>query len=288
MRLTSWITVLALGTAAAGCSYNKQCFGDGVCKVTKDGVTTYEGPPDKVAKYQHKDEEAKAKSAALDKAYADAPKRDGSEPIRVVVIANTSASNVAPLMAAYQKMLEQALAQDARLQVVPGNSVALYLQATTGDGMEKSRLGDTPKIDEKLARVLRDVSGAVDVAIVLHADEKSRSGLVSGGGGTGVAEVVNLEFQASLSSVYAFAADAQSKVGDSTAGVSLSGIDKTGKAQQGELKGKRDPERDRAAITGLATWLGQTIESKIAPGLPATAAAKQIHDEHAGEMLGQR
>src|SRR5882672_8760125 len=251
----STIAVLIIGLAAAGCSYNKQCFGDGVCKITKDGVVTYEGPPDKVAAYKAKEEGDKQAAAALEKAYADAPRREAAEPIRIVVVANTAAAGLAPLMATYQQMLEQSLAANPRLKIVPSSQVGLFLSGTTGDGFDKKRIGDAAAVDEKLTRVLRDLSGAADVVIVLHAEEKSKSGFVSGKGGSGVIEMVNVDFQGSLSSVYAFAPAQQSETGRSTAGLSMSGIDKSGHASQGELKGKRDPEQDRGALQSLATWM---------------------------------
>src|SRR5207245_1595048 len=133
----------------------------------------------------------KQAAAALEKAYADAPKRDAAEPIRIVVVANTEASGLAPLMGAYAQMLEQALAATPRLQIVPASQVGLFLSGTTGDGMDKKKIGDVAVVDEKLTRVLRDLSGAADVVVVLHASEKSKSGFVSGKGGAGVVEMVN-------------------------------------------------------------------------------------------------
>jgi hypothetical protein len=148
MGLRAFVTVMAIG-AAMGCSYNKQCFGDGVCKITKNGVTTYEGPPDKVAEYEAKEQGDKKKAAELDKAYAEAPKRDAAEPIRIVVIANSAASGLVPLMPEYAAMLEQALAGNARLQMVPVSKVKLYLQAQA-DG-EKQPVGATAKVTPALA-----------------------------------------------------------------------------------------------------------------------------------------
>jgi hypothetical protein len=287
MRSIALVSAFALLGAAAGCSYNKQCFGDGVCKITKNGQVTYEGPPDKVAAYQAKDAGNKKQAEELDKAYREAPKRGAAEPIRIVIVANTEASGLAPLMKDYAAMLEQALAQTPRLQVVPSAKISIFLQGSTGSGMHEQPIGATPAVDETLTHVLRDMSGAADIVVVLHTKEKSRSGFVSGGGGAGVAEVVNVEFAASLSSVYAFAPEQSSQVGKSTAGISLSGIDKNGQAQQGELKGKRNPEQDRAALQALASWMGDTIATKIASELPATEAAAEIHKKNGASLLQQ-
>jgi hypothetical protein len=283
------VTVLGITGALAttgGCmSMSKQCYGDGVCKVTKNGVVTYEGPPDKVAEYEAKDNAAAASAAAADQEYKDAPKRAADAPIRVVVIANASTEGLAGLMPQYAQILEQSLAAASpRIEIVPAAKIKMILGGETKDGQ---KLGGNPAIDENLTRALRDMSGVADIAVVLHADEKKKTGLVSGGGGAGVAEVVNAEFSVSLSSVYAFAAESQSKVGKSTAGITLAGLDKDGKAREGEIKSDRNVEADRPALAELATWMQQTIDAKIGPELPDQAAAEEIRKKHGKDMLKQ-
>jgi hypothetical protein len=283
LRLVSILAIAAV--AAPGCmSMSKQCYGDGVCKVTKNGVVTYEGPPDKVAEYQAKDDAAKASAAAADQEYKDAPKRAADAPIRVMVIANASTQGLAGLMPQYTQILEQSLAAASpRIQIVPAAKAKLIL----GGEVNGEKIGASAAVGENLTRALRDMSGAADIAVVLHADEKKKSGFVSGGGGAGVAEVVNAEFSVSLSSVYAFAAEQTSKVGKSTAGITLAGLDKDGKAREGEIKTDRNPELDRPALAEIATWMNEAIETRIGPDLPDQAAADEIRKKHGQGMLNQ-
>ena len=51
-------SALVLG-GCASVNVKKTCYGDGVCRVERNGVVSFEGPPDKVAAY-----EGKAHSAA--------------------------------------------------------------------------------------------------------------------------------------------------------------------------------------------------------------------------------
>jgi hypothetical protein len=293
MRIVHLATVLGLFSSIAiavpACSYNKQCFGDGVCKITKDGQTTWEGPPDKVAAYKAKEEGDKQKAAELDQAYAAAPRRPADQPIRVVVIANTGATSLAPLMTSYAQMLEQELATAPRIRIVPVADVRGILEVSVKDGAapsgESGKVGEVAAVDANLTRALRDLSGAADVVVVLHAAEKADSGFVSGGGGAGVAEVVRVELAGSMSSVYAFAPTASTVVGKSTAGIKLSGIDKDGHAREGELASKRDVEADRAAIQELAAAMNQSIAA-LAPDLPETEAAAALQKQNAKAMLG--
>jgi len=291
MRLVMIVTALSIVAPLAlpGCSYNKQCFGDGVCKITKNGQTSWEGPPDKVAAYQAKEDGARQQAAELDQAYADAPRRGADQPIRVVVIANAGADSIVPLMPSYATMLEQELAATPRIEIVPLAKVTTILSASAnsddpGMGGDAKHLGDVTAVDENLTRGLRDLSGAADVVIVLHAEEKTESGFVSGGGGAGVAEVVRVELAGSLSSVYAFAPTAATVVGKSTAGIKLAGVGSDGKAGSGQLAGKRDVERDRPAIHELAGTLADAIAT-LAPNLPDLAAAAELRKQNGAAML---
>jgi hypothetical protein len=276
IRLT--LVAGALLTACAGLNVNKQCFGDGVCRVEKNGEVTWEGPPDKVAERKGREDAQQQKAAEADRAWAEAPKRPASEPVRVAVVGPTTEfADLEPFAATYRQMLEQALQGDARIQLVPYGQVKFLAEASSDDrhgsfGRKEVRSA----VDEGLTRRLRETDSGVDVVLVAHLAPKKVSGLVSGGGGIGVAEVNNVEFQASLSSVYQFRELRGSQVGKSTDSLALAGVDKKGKKGSADLKQKRNPESDRAAIASYASWVTTTIAKEIAPGLPSLAAASEL------------
>jgi len=112
MRLSPLL--LSAPLILGGCaSVQKTCYGDGVCRVERDGVVSWEGPPDKVAARQGAAQSAADAQKRVDEAYLQAPKRPASEPIRLVLIGPTTESpELAPLTTTYRQMLEQALQGD--------------------------------------------------------------------------------------------------------------------------------------------------------------------------------
>src|SRR5262249_20799002 len=179
--------LLALPFALSGCaSIHKTCYADGVCRIERDGVVSWEGPPDKVAARQGAAESAVDAQKRADAAYLEAPKRPATEPIRVVLIGpNTESPDLAPLTPTYRQMLEQALQGAPRVQLVPYGQVKLFAEARS-EGESSSMFGkEQPRVavDEPLTRRLRDGSGEVDVVVVAHLSTKQVSGLVSGKGG---------------------------------------------------------------------------------------------------------
>jgi hypothetical protein len=276
--------LVAFALMLASCAYNKQCYGNGVCRIEKDGQVSWDGPPEEVAKMKGDEDKQKQQAAALDNTWAEAPKRPETEPIRLGIVGPTAAT---PALAAhastYRAMLEASVQGDPRIQLVPASQVRLLAGA---ESVSSSRGGfnDEKKprtaVDEGLTRMLRDTGADVDVVLVVHVAPKTVSGFVSGGGGVGVAEVVNPEFQASLSSIYRFAEQKSSAVGKSTDSLALAGIGKDGKASSGELKGKRNPESDRPAIQQVGVWVKATIRQQISPELPSVAAVKEIREKH--------
>lgn len=286
MRLSPLL--LGLPLVLGGCaSVQKTCYGDGVCRVERDGVVSWEGPPDKVAARQGKAQSAADAQARADEAYLQAPKRGASEPVRLVVIGpSTEVPELAPLTASYRQMLEQALQGDPRVQLVPYSQVKLFAEARSeGEpapmfGKEQQRTA----VDLPLTRRLRDGSGEVDVVVVAHLSTKKVSGFVGNKGGVGVAEVNNVVFDLSLSSVYRFEERRHAEVGKSSDSLALAGIDKKGKTGSGQLKGKRNPESDRAALVSAATWVKAT-SAQLAPDMPSIAAAHDVRQKNTATAL---
>jgi len=273
--------------SCAGMNVKKTCYGDGVCRVENNGVVTYEGPPDKVAAYEGKAKSSADAQARADEAYLQAPKRAASEPVRVVVIGpSTEMSDLVPLTATYHQMLEQALQGDPRIQLVPYSQVKLWVEAHS-EGESTSMFAQNQvraAVDQPLTRRLRDGSGEVDVVVVAHLSTKKVSGLVSGGGGVGVAEVNNVVFELSLSSVYKFEELKHAEVGKSSDSLALAGIDKKGKTGSGQLKGKRNPESDRAAVVASAAWV-KASSAQLAPDMPSIAAARDVRQKNTATAL---
>lgn len=277
---------LVLG-GCASVNVKKTCYGDGVCKIERNGAVSYEGPPDKVAAYEGKAQSAADAQVRAEEAYLQAPKRAASEPVRVVVIGpSTEMADLAPLTATYQQMLEQALQGDPRIQLVPYSQVKVLAEARS-EGESTSMFAQNQvrtAVDQPLTRRLRDVSGEVDVVVVAHLSTKKVSGFVGGKGGVGVAEVNNVVFELSLSSVYRFAELRHAEVGKSTDSLALAGVDKKGKTGSGQLKGKRNPESDRPALVASAGWVKAT-SAQLAPEMPSIAAARDVRQKNTATAL---
>jgi hypothetical protein len=287
MRLSPLLLSAPLVLVACG-SVQKTCYADGVCRVQKDGVVSWEGPPDKVAARQGVAQSAADAQKHADEAYLQAPKRPVSEPIRVVIIGpETEYPDLAPLTGTYRQMLEQALQGDPRIQLVPYSQVKLFAEARS-EGEASSMFGKEQQpratVDAPLARRLRDGSGEVDLVVVAHLSTRKVSGFVGGKGGVGVAEVNNVVFELSLSSVYRFEEQRHTEVGKSTDSLAVAGIDKKGKSGSGQLKGKRNPESDRAAVVSSASWV-QTTSAQLAPDLPSIAAARDVRQKNTATAL---
>jgi hypothetical protein len=290
MRRSLAVTVLLCAVLPACASFRKECYGNGVCRVEKEGVVSWEGPPDKVAELKGREDAKNKAVAANDQAWAAAPRRSGAEPIRLVLVGPTTEyPDLQPFVGAYRQMMEQALQGDPRIQLVPYKDVKFLVEASSGDrpGQGFGRAEIRTAVDEALTRRLRDGGADVDVVLVAHLATKKVSGLVSGGGGVGVAELNNVEFGGSLSSIYSFQEHKGSQVGKSTDSISLAGIDKSGKKGSGEVKGKRNPENDRPAVQGYGAWARSTIQAQIAAELPSLAAVKEIRAKNGGDAKVQ-
>jgi hypothetical protein len=281
------VTVASLSLAISACvSFNKQCFGDGVCRTEKDGQVTWEGPPEKVAEYQAREEAQKKAAAARDAAFASAPRRAPTEPIRVAILGPTGISPGAePFSLQYRQMFLEAMQGDPRLVLVDAGRVAHLLKGSAG--YAGGRANVPVAVDAAMSKRVRDGSEEVDVLVVVTARDKQRTGLVSGNGGVGAVQVVNIEFVASVSSVYDFAEQQSATVGESTAGLAVGGYDKSGKHKQGELKAMRDPSRDRGALGQLAAWVKGTVTGPVGAGLPSLAAVQSINQELKTQQANQ-
>jgi len=277
-----WLLWLASAQLVGCASMNmkKQCYANGVCRIEQDGQVSWSGPPEEVAKMQEAQDGRKQALAQVDKAYAEAPKRSESEPIRLVLIGPTAdVPDLASLCSAYRTMMEASLRGDPRVQLLPYDRLKFLIEASSGDSLHSSTFNKPEvraKVDPELTHRLRDGNADIDVVLVAHLVPKEVTGFVRGSGGMGVAQVVNVEFQASMSSVYEFSEIQSAQVGKSTDSLAVAGLDKKGKASSGELKGKRNPEYDRSAIQQYGTWVKNTLREKIAPTLPSIAAVQEI------------
>jgi len=266
----------------------KQCYANGVCRIEQNGEVTWSGPPEEVAKMQGGEEGRKQALAEVDKAYAEAPKRSASDPIRLVLIGpSADAPDLAALTSAYRPMIEASLRGDPRIELVPYEQVKFLAEASSGDSLHSNFNKPEPraKVDAELTHRLRDGNADVDVVLVAHLVPKEVTGFVRGSGGAGVAQVVNVEFQASMSSVYEFSEIQGAQVGKSSDSLAVAGFDKKGKASSGQLKGKRNPESDRPAIQEYGTWVKNTVLEKIAPTLPAIAAVQEIRAKNREQAM---
>jgi hypothetical protein len=281
------VALLACALALSGCaSFSKQCFASGVCRIEENGAVRWEGPPEKVAELQAAEEAQKRAAAERDQEFAQAERRPPSEPIRVAIVGpSTSSSGLQMLLPQYQVMLVQALGGDPRIQLVDTSRIASLLAEK--DPMGFGRQAAPKGLDAAMARRVRDGSGEVDVLVVVTLAEKQRTGMVSGGGGSGVAQVLNVEFTAHVSSVYAFNPASRSEVGKSNTGIALAGIDKSAKAQRAELKGARNPESDRGAVNELADWVKATVTGPLAGQLPSLAAVQAINQKLSATRAAQ-
>ena len=280
--------LLSASLVLGGCaSVQKTCYADGVCRVQRDGVVTWEGPPDKVAARQGAAQSNADAQKHADDAYLQAPKRPASEPVRVVLVGPaTEAQDLAPLAATYRQMLEQALQGDARVQLVPYDQVKLLAEARSEGESTSMFASSQPRsaVDQPLTRRLRDGSGEVDLVVVAHLSTKKVSGFVGNKGGVGMAEVNNVVFELSLSSVYRFEELRHAEVGKSTDSLALAGIDKKGKTGSGQLKGKRNPESDRPAVLASAAWV-KASSAQLAPDMPSIAAAREVRQKNTATAL---
>jgi hypothetical protein len=273
MRTILSITLaIAFAVQVVGCaSYSKNCYPNGVCKIVNDGKVSWEGPPDKVAEMQAQEDAQKQRMAEIEKAYADAPKRGAEEPIRLAVVASANSGDISALVATYRKMIEEQFNGVPRIVLVPETQIKGII------GSAKS----LEEVNESFAKSVRDTNPDVDIVLLAFCTEKTKTGFVGGGkGGGGLAQVANVEFRTSVSSVYQFAENKTAEVGDSTAGISVAGVNDKGKKGSGEIKAARNPEKDRAALEKVAAWAKTAITEKIAPTLPSTAALAELRKKY--------
>ena len=247
-----------------------------MCRTDTDGVVTWEGPPGKVEQRKGAEEAQKRMLAERDAAFAAAEKRPPTEPIRVAIVGPSAASpGVQCFVLQYRQMFLEAMQGDPRLQLVDAGKIA-HLLKPSSSGMSSRNSGPPANVDEAMAKRVRDGGGEVDVLVVVTAKEKEKTGFVSGGGGSGMAQVVNVEFNASLSSVYAFAEQRHAEVGNSTAGIQMAGVGQVGQAAEGRHQGHERPlegprRGERAGRLGEADGVGARGRVAAQPGRGAGA-----------------
>jgi hypothetical protein len=107
--------------------------------------------------------------------------------------------------------------------------------------------------------------------------EQAQTGLVGGRGqGTGVVQVKRVEFDGTFSSLYNFEKHHVTQRGDSVSDFQAAGFNKSGKYSAGELKFKRNIEKDRGAVKRYASAIGSQIQQEIRPKLPSLMVLQQI------------
>ena len=296
-RGTAALAALAVVSMAAGCgSYSKRCY-DGVCEVTKNGKTTYEGDPEKIAAIKAKKKAQADKSVALKQKYAAAPRRGADEPIQVGLVMPVAGNEeLARHAAGFYEMLVAEFGTQAKIEVVPFDKIKRVVAMAAQDekAAGASRLGRRrdkgpglpTQATEPVVTKLRNLAAEFDVVVFTRLLPKKKTGLVRGGGGAGVAQVELVELSGSVSSIYDFEEHTFNQVGKSTSSLALAGRDKKGKFAKGSLDVKRKIEKDRPAVQAYVAAIVQAIEEKIRPRLPALAQAREIRAAHKKEIGG--
>jgi len=115
------ITLLTIAFAPfvlAG-SYSKSCSDD-VCTITKNGVVTYEGDADKIAKIKEKKAQEENLHKEFDEKWIKADKKSKDEPVRVAVMIPTAGDQgLYAARKAYYKMMVRELTGKPNVVVVP-------------------------------------------------------------------------------------------------------------------------------------------------------------------------
>ncbi|MBU6376645.1 MAG: hypothetical protein KGQ59_11655, partial [Bdellovibrionales bacterium] len=92
----------------SACSTGKHCA-DGVCRTVKDGKTTYEGDPEKIARIKAEENKQSEWIDTIKKKIAQAPRKPAGEKIRIVVAPGNISKEMGPYAAQYISLLEQKL-----------------------------------------------------------------------------------------------------------------------------------------------------------------------------------
>lgn len=283
---TSLITASLITASGCSMNYSKSCS-DGVCVITENGVTRYEGDPAKIAKLKAEQENRGNAAQARNLAYENATRRDDKEVIRVGVIRPTSSDkSIEPHAKQFEHWIEQAVATDPRIQLVDDKKLRLHLKmvetkipVARGFGMDGPTEQSVVVPNEKTFMALRDLGIAADVLIFTSLSPKTESGFVSGGRnqGTGIASVSRVEISGVASSVYDFKPYRFSQVGKSAGSIDLAGFDKDGKAKSASLKSnKRNINLDKPASTAYGGLMRAAILNEISSKLPSLAEVERI------------
>jgi len=275
-------------SACSSLNYSKRCSDD-VCEITENGVTRYEGDPDKIAKIKARNQHSA--NAAIDRnnAYKNAPRRSEQEVIRVGIIPiNDDHGQFKQHAKQFSQWVTDAIASDSRIELVDERKMRMHLSMVEtkvplarGFGSDGPREQSVVIPNEKTLLALRDLGMTADVLVFTYLSDKTESGLVGGRGqGTGIASISRIEISGTVSSIYNFKAHRFSEMGKSAGTIDLAGYDKDGKAKSASIKNsKRNISLDKPAAIKYANEIRSAILSTIAPTLPSLAAVDNIRHQ---------
>jgi len=280
---------------ACGGSYSKRCWDD-VCKILENGVTRYEGDPEKIKIIQEREQEMirrlqarDAAMAARDDAIKNLPKRKRGEVIRVGIIKPEASSGLGKYGDTFYHWVVTKLNQDPQIQVVPYSRIRGSLSAVkttvpiargwNQDGPREKRVV-VP--NAKTYKKLRNMGVDIDVLIYLSISPKTQSGLVGGKGqGVGVISASRIELSGVASSIYTFKAHRHSVIGKSSGRIDIAGIDRQGERSSATIQNKeRNIKLDKPAAESFARYYASIIKSQIAPHLPSLQAYRELVNKH--------
>lgn len=270
------------------CAYSKTC-NDGVCEITENGKTRYEGDPAKIAALQKQKADAVKADAALQAKIDAAPRRGTNEPVRVAVVpARGMDAELFELAGAYSDMIRAELAGPG-IELVDAGSIARAVDVASGNIDPNDRFqsmnrnqGPQKTLDWGANGVakLRRAGLAADVVLFTWLKPQEKTGFVGArGSGAGLAQVVLVEFDGRYSSLWNYKELGTREVGTSSNSLAVAGFSKEGKYGAGQLKGRRNPEGDRAAVKRYAATIRSRILSELRPRMPSLAALRSLQTE---------
>lgn len=277
---TGLIAALSLGR----CAYNKQCYGNGVCRVVENGKERYEGSPEAVAQHLQKLEEEKQKKLALQARYDAAAKRGKNGKARVALfIPRGKNPELANLSGQYYQMLKSALSGDTHIELIDQSLAEPVLSEITRPTFTTSYADQQrPLWAPAYITALRDKGFFADIVVFTELSPKPMVGFYGKKGkGAGMIATEAVEFKSKLTSIYRYELHEVSAVGKSINSVAGAGFDKKLKMSGGTLTLKRNIKQDESAIQNLAQQIKDKVNNTVTPALPTIAAIEEIQGQRA-------
>jgi hypothetical protein len=278
------ILCVGVGWGLIGCvTYKKTCDNDGVCTVVKDGVTTYEGPPEKIAALKKRKMVQAKKESALVKDIQSLPKRAPEEVVRVGFVG-------VDLEPVYVNMMAEEILKVGNYAIIDPNLVLQGFSEGSSDShypgsFATSNSRPPVALPFELATFLkaRRQGAVADVFVLLTAKNHGTVGSFQGSSlkkGT-LGSIDTLKFSIKASSAFVQKPVEFAAVGKSYTQLDAVGYEKGKKTGQGTISaGQRNSELDREAIQKLVQSLHKAIESEIKSGLPSYAKLVELENKN--------